>query len=225
MPISEEPYYCHEQIEIPPLLPDILKQFTKAAIRTQPKDPLVWSYEYFKSLAYNEVPPVKERLEMAISSQKTDTGLTPGLLKILHNQLGGIQRVNLCKIEEKWLALALPLERLQEIWRIGNFGDDARWLHFFALAATQVAPTLATTMKLLCELLTSDPEGGHARISFELFSDLYRYLAQIDGNVPLAHQEQLLTYLSFDVHGACGLISPRDFLRPSAPKLHPNQCQ
>lgn len=54
-------------------------------------------------------------------------------------------------------------------------------------------------MKLLCELLTSDPEGGPARISFELFGDLYRYLAQIDGNVPLAHQEQILTYLSFDV--------------------------
>ncbi|KAL5109906.1 Ropporin-1-like protein [Taenia crassiceps] len=168
---------------------------------------------------------VKDRLEMVISSQKTDTGLTPGLLKILHNQLGGFHRVNICKIEEKWLALALPLERFQEIWRIGNFGDDARWLHFFAIAATQVAPTLATTMKLLCELLTSDPEGGPARISFELFSDLYRYLAQTDGNVPVAHQEQILTYLSFDVHGACGLISPRDFLRPSAPKLHPNQCQ
>lgn len=45
MPIAEDPYYCHEQIEIPPPLPDILKMFTKAAIRTQPKDPLAWSYE------------------------------------------------------------------------------------------------------------------------------------------------------------------------------------
>uniref|UniRef100_A0A5K3EIY9 RIIa domain-containing protein n=1 Tax=Mesocestoides corti TaxID=53468 RepID=A0A5K3EIY9_MESCO len=86
MPIIEEPYYCHEQIEIPPILPDILKQFTKAAIRTQPKDPLAWSYEYFKALAHNEIPPVKERLEMAYCSQKTDTGLTEGILKTLHNQ-------------------------------------------------------------------------------------------------------------------------------------------
>lgn len=54
-------------------------------------------------------------------------------------------------------------------------------------------------MKLLCELLTSDPEGGPARIPFELFIDLYRYLAQIDGNVPPTHQEQVITYLSFDV--------------------------
>lgn len=43
MPHPDEPYYCSEQIHIPPELPDILKQFTKAAIRTQPKDALAWS--------------------------------------------------------------------------------------------------------------------------------------------------------------------------------------
>ncbi len=43
MPLASEPYYCSEQIQIPPELPDILKQFTKAAIRTQPADLLVWS--------------------------------------------------------------------------------------------------------------------------------------------------------------------------------------
>jgi hypothetical protein len=48
MPHMDEPYYCSEQIEIPPELPDILKQFTKAAIRTQPIDLLEWSSKYFK---------------------------------------------------------------------------------------------------------------------------------------------------------------------------------
>ena len=43
MPHLDEPYYCSQQINIPPELPDILKQFTKAAIRTQPKDVLAWS--------------------------------------------------------------------------------------------------------------------------------------------------------------------------------------
>jgi hypothetical protein len=47
MPHIDEPYYCSEQIEIPPELPDILKQFTKAAIRTQPIDLLEWSSKYF----------------------------------------------------------------------------------------------------------------------------------------------------------------------------------
>ena len=34
--------YCAEQIKIPSELPDILKEFTKAAIRTQPVDVLQW---------------------------------------------------------------------------------------------------------------------------------------------------------------------------------------
>nr|CDS27219.1 cAMP dependent protein kinase regulatory [Hymenolepis microstoma] len=225
MSMSDEDYYCSEQINIPPLLPDILKQFTKAAIRTQPKDPLAWSYEYFKALAHREIPPVKERFEIAVASQKTDTGLTPGILKILHNQLGGYERVDRCTIEVKWLALSLPIEGLQEIWRIGNFADEVRWLYFFAIAATEIATSLATTMKLLCELLTTEPEGYLARIPFDLFSDLYRFLCQIDGNVPAGYPEHVLSQLSFDVRISCGFISPRAFLRPGAPKLHPNQDQ
>ena len=42
-PNSEGPLYCSEQIKIPAELPDILKEFTKAAIRTQPADLLQWS--------------------------------------------------------------------------------------------------------------------------------------------------------------------------------------
>jgi hypothetical protein len=51
----DEPYYCSEQIAIPPELPDILKQFTKAAIRTNPSDLLGWSAEYFKFLLFSFV--------------------------------------------------------------------------------------------------------------------------------------------------------------------------
>lgn len=40
MATSGEPMYCSQQISIPPELPNILKQFTKAAIRTQPSDAL-----------------------------------------------------------------------------------------------------------------------------------------------------------------------------------------
>ena len=43
MRVPDEPYYCAQQINIPPELPDILKSFTKAAIRTQPNDVLSWS--------------------------------------------------------------------------------------------------------------------------------------------------------------------------------------
>ena len=42
-PNAEGALYCPEQIKIPGALPDILKEFTKAAIRTQPADLLQWS--------------------------------------------------------------------------------------------------------------------------------------------------------------------------------------
>lgn len=87
MPHPDEPYYCSEQIPIPPELPDILKQFTKAAIRTQPNDLLNWSAKYFRCLANGEIPPVKDRLEMSVVTQKTDSGLTIGIIKTLHKQV------------------------------------------------------------------------------------------------------------------------------------------
>lgn len=45
------------------------------------------SCRYFTALSKGECLPVKERLEMNIAGQTTDTGLTPGLLKVLHKQV------------------------------------------------------------------------------------------------------------------------------------------
>lgn len=42
---------------------------------------------YFKAMSKGETPPVKERLEMPVATQKTDTGLTPGLLRVLNKQV------------------------------------------------------------------------------------------------------------------------------------------
>lgn len=43
--------------------------------------------------------------------------------------------------------------------------------------------SLNTAMKHLCEILTQDPEGGPARIPFETFSYVYRYLAGLDPDI------------------------------------------
>ncbi|OAF65542.1 hypothetical protein A3Q56_06724 [Intoshia linei] len=79
-------FYCSQQINIPPDLPNILKSYTKAAVRTQPKDVIKWSAAYFRALANGDVAPTKSRLELPICTQKTDSGLTPGLLYLLHKQ-------------------------------------------------------------------------------------------------------------------------------------------
>jgi len=215
----DEPYYCSQQINIPPALPDILKQFTKAAIRTQPTDVLGWSAAYFKAMAKGETPPVKERLEMPVATQKTDTGLTPGLLRVLNKQLGPKKTAPLSTIEEKWCDLALPKEQFDDLVRIGSFGGDVEWNKFFALACSAVAENITQAMKTVCEILTADPEGGAARIPYPLFKDIYTYLAQIDGEISQNQINEVFAYLQYDVDKQENYVMPRNFLSPECPKM------
>ncbi|XP_026217347.1 ropporin-1-like protein isoform X3 [Anabas testudineus] len=157
MPLPDT-MYCSQQINIPPELPDILKTFTKAAIRTQPKDLWLWSAAYFSALSKGECLPVKDRLEMNVATQKTDTGLTPGLLKTLHKQ------------------------------------------------------TLMSSLKIACEILTEDEEGGAARIPFSTFVKLYTFLAHLDGDMPQDHIDNFLSSLQPLVELQHGMIKPLDFI-------------
>ncbi|XP_069046947.1 ropporin-1-like protein isoform X2 [Lepisosteus oculatus] len=184
--------FCAQQISIPPELPDILKQFTKAAIRTQPSDVLQWSAAYFSALARGDPLPVKERLEMPVATQKTDTGLTPGLLKILHKQLGPKGNVTKAELEDRWRDLSLPKEQLDSLLGLGNFGTSIEWIKVFALGCSALSGTIISALKHACEILTEDPEGGAARIPFDTFVTLYTYLAQLDGDVPQEHIDSFL---------------------------------
>lgn len=47
-------------------------------------------------------------------------------------------------------------------------------------------------MKQACEILTRDPEGGAARIPFEIFAFLYSYLASIDEEISETETEAFL---------------------------------
>jgi len=98
MPL-EETIYSTSQISIPAELPDLLKQYTKAAIRTQPPDILQWSAAYFSSLANGEPLPVKRRLEPVVGN-----GLTIGNLDVLvqqHKTLAD-KMVTKVQIQAKW---------------------------------------------------------------------------------------------------------------------------
>uniref|UniRef100_A0A1I8IGZ1 Rhophilin associated tail protein 1 like n=1 Tax=Macrostomum lignano TaxID=282301 RepID=A0A1I8IGZ1_9PLAT len=193
----EDPYYCSEQIQIPPSLPDVLKQYTKSAIRTQPQDVLQWSAAYFRAMANAETPPVKERLEMAVATQKTDSGLTPGLLRVLNKQLGPKKQVEVDEIAEKWRAINLPSERLQELLQVGDFTGKVEWLKFFSVACSSLCGDLTDTMKLICEQLTADPEGGPARMNFDTWKRLYLYLYSLNQEAdPEVARQPSLTWLA-----------------------------
>jgi hypothetical protein len=85
MPDLVEQMYCPQQIHVPPTFPFILKEYAKAAIRTQPYDLLRWSAAYFRALAQGDEPPVKKRLEYP--PVNSPSGLSPGYLKVLLKQV------------------------------------------------------------------------------------------------------------------------------------------
>ena len=58
---------------------------------------------------------------------------------------------------------------------------------------------MAETLKLLCELLTADPEGGPSRINFELWKNLYQFLATIDKSITQDRIKEAVNYLGSDV--------------------------
>jgi len=217
--VSDEPFYCSQQISIPSELPDILKQFTKAAIRTQPKDVLAWSAAYFRALANGETPPVKERLEMPVATQRTDTGLTPGLLRVLHNQLGPRKTIPVAFAEEKWKDLALPKERFDELVSLGNFTGEFKWLDLFALCCSALGETLTDAMRIVCEILTADPEGGAARIPYNQFKEIYQYLAVVDGEIAPATVQEVLRHLDECKEKQGGMVKPVNFLANDCPPL------
>ncbi|NP_001089491.1 ropporin-1-like protein [Xenopus laevis] len=214
-----ETMFCAQQINIPPELPDILKQFTKAAIRTQPHDLLQWSAAYFDSLSKGEPLPVKDRVELQVATQKTDSGLTPGLLKVLNKQLSSKMSVKIADLKQKWTDLCLPEEQLQNILGLDNFQDDIDWLKFLSLGCSALGGSISSALKYACEILTEDPEGGAAHIPFDTFTYIYKYLAHIDGDISEMQIEDVLNVLQSEAERQNGLIQPRNFLSSQCPLL------
>ncbi|XP_056289605.1 ropporin-1-like protein isoform X2 [Pseudoliparis swirei] len=210
MPLPDT-MFCAQQINIPTQLPDILKNFSKAAIRTQPTDLLLWSAAYFRALFKGECLPVKDRLETN-ATHKTDTGLTPGLLKTLHKQLSASEPCSKEEVQMKWKGLCLPMDQLEALLSLGSFGSAIDWMEFFALGCSALGGTLLSSLKFACEILTEDEEGGAARIPFSTFVKLYTYLSHLEGDTTQYCIDNFLSSLQAQVDLQHGMIKPLDFI-------------
>lgn len=144
-------------------------------------------------------------------------------LLIFSQQLGGKPVIELSSLEEKWKHLSLPKDTLDELLRLGSFAEELKWLHFLALACSAISENLTLAMKTVCEILTTDLEGGPARIPFSLFKELFTYLAETDGEIPKEHVDAVIEHLSYDVDKQEGQVSPRNFMSDSCPPLSPNE--
>ncbi|EFN86606.1 Ropporin-1-like protein [Harpegnathos saltator] len=163
-------------IAVPAKLPMILKQFCKAAIRTQPYDLLKWSSSYFRALADGEEPPAKSRLEYPPPS--TASGLTLGFLRVLLRQFGNYNKtLPLEAIARCWDCLCLDRRDFQKIATIGQFRRNCQVKRFLAIAVGLLGSNPTETMIMVCQLFSHEPDGGSAMIPLSLFIEIYEYLA------------------------------------------------
>jgi len=213
MPPPEQMYTAN-QINIPSELPDILKQFTKSAIRTQPPDILAWSAAYFTALANGETLPVKRRLEAQGS------GLTAGMLEMIISQFKGKDEVDVKMIEKRWKDIGLPMEQLREILTAGSFEDSVNLSHFTAIGANYLGGgNMTEAMRTICHVLTQDADGGPNRIPFDTFKSMYEYLIRQRGDDSASQLDSVLAYLTEEADRQDGFVMPRNFLHPDCPSL------
>ncbi|XP_075466874.1 ropporin-1-like isoform X2 [Ascaphus truei] len=111
-----------------------------------------------------------------------------------------------------WKAQGLPEDLFTSIIKVGCLPDEIEWLKFLALACSSLGVTIAKTLKIATEILSSCHENGSARIPFSTFQFLYTFLADVDGEVSGTQVNRMLTYLQQEVIGPDGLIKVSDFM-------------
>jgi len=205
-------------IQIPSEFPGILKQYTKAAIRTQPRDLLLWSAAYFRCMARGEPPPAKDRLEYPVP--QTESGLTPGLLRVIHKQVGHQTKVSQAVLADKWRGVCLNQVDLDHLLLDGGWKrGEVDWLRFVGLASMTISDGVRATLSSICEILSDSPDGTSANIKFETFREVYSYLSERNPEVELADVEAVLDYMEKVSKKQKGFVNPANFKAPDCPKL------
>jgi len=230
--MSEKPQYTTQRVNVPTELPQILKQYTKNLLKTQPPNYVSWSAAYFTCLSENRPLPVKTRLEAADGSN-----LTIGLLEIIIDQIGKTSgSVNLAVLEKRWTELGLnevdladTLIRGKLIEDIKDIQEDPAQLidiqNFIAAAAMQIAGSqdLVGCMDICCQVLASDPSDRYHGTRFDIFAKLYKFLASVC-QVEQSIQEKALRYLGAKAEANMGLLLPGAMFAETCPRLQDDEA-
>ncbi|KAG5261982.1 hypothetical protein AALO_G00290780 [Alosa alosa] len=208
-----------KKVVIPPELPELLKQFTKDAIRTQPEDLIQWSTLYFTALVQEKPLPVRDNLEKATAPNSMD--LTPQALQAMHSQVGSNSKVTKGQIVEVWKSFGLSQDLLKHIFAVGSFGDEIEWIKFFALGCSYLGGTIKNAMVHACYMLNSDSSclPPDAVIPYDTFRYLYTYLAAVDGEVAQTQLDRALSQLESLSRDNNGVVKVTDFINSRTIRL------
>ncbi|KAK3885633.1 hypothetical protein Pcinc_010166 [Petrolisthes cinctipes] len=203
---------------VPASLPVILKDYTKAAIRTQPRDLLIWSAAYFRALTEDKVLPVKERLEFPIP--ESDNGVSPGILRVLHRQLSGEGSVSWEQLQEVCVAMGVAEETAQDAWQRAGGGDGGTvdWEHILSHLATLSTHSTLEALQLVMAAVTEDPVGR--RVENSTLINHYNRIHTHTNITPTDQYTEVVNYLHDIANYQEGYLMPSDLTRPSCPVIH-----
>ena len=144
--------YSVSQIQIPAELPEILKQFTKAAIKTQPSDLKLWACQYFQALASGKQPPVKNRLAAEPTTVIATPSLSLGKLRLLKAKIGDVAEMAQTELLQLCIDVEIPSQAVQDALAVGDFDDTVPVAAFLALQAAELKPGLGETLRCLAAI-------------------------------------------------------------------------
>eukprot|EP00042_Codosiga_hollandica_P017856 m.50478 g.50478 ORF g.50478 m.50478 type:complete len:242 (-) comp48128_c0_seq1:1288-2013(-) len=233
-----EQMYTAQQIKIPSDLPDILKQYTKAAIKTQPSDLLLWSMQYFEALSQNAVPPVQSRLALSItetapqaqaqeqqqeqaqehaqtleqSQVQAHAAVSVAQLAALRIEIedtvDGSSLVSKEIISELTAKHSIPEIAVSDAFAVGEFADPLPWRRFLALLCSSTTKG-GVDDSIKSVLSVFSSEDGS--INFDLFQDLHTYLVSLDDENNLETYASRIEQLRHSSTLTGGVISLADY--------------
>jgi len=211
MRIYNGPIYCIEQVKIPPELPDIMKNYAKHIIRTQPDDVIVESYEYFKKLnklrnsslddddyedkknmAYNKGSDILENSNFSINSEKNESStgkatiqLSPLELESFYERLldysDGNDTIPVADVRTMAEDANISQSNVNEAIVVGSWDNDVEWLKFWALIVAGSFSNLMSTLKVILDII-----GDENLIPLKKITTIIEFLLQSD---PSANEE------------------------------------
>jgi hypothetical protein len=147
-----EPMYSVSQIQIPPELPEILKQFTKAATKTQPTDLKLWACQYFQALASGKQPPIKNRLAAEPTAIIATPSLSLGKLRLLKAKIGEVTEMAQTELLQLCQEVEIPSQSVQDVFAVGEFETAVPVAAFLALQAAELKPGLGETLRCVAAI-------------------------------------------------------------------------
>ncbi|KAI9359619.1 hypothetical protein DFJ73DRAFT_621872 [Zopfochytrium polystomum] len=155
--------YCAEQIKIPPELPDILKNYAKHVIRTQPSDIMSASAEYFGRLARQKAPVGQRLTRMQLEAFYTLFSRKDKTVVARH------------EVEDACEQAGIPSGHVTDILNLGNWGEKIPWLQFWTLLVASSTGTLLATVDQVCEIL-----GDNGRVPTRPVVEIIKFLVSRD---------------------------------------------